>query len=72
MKKQSLFSPTGFGRTGWVAFAAILLFVLGMAWYALFSGVDEPLARWVSGGFAVAITAVMAYGTWRNFKGKQA
>ena len=68
---QFLFSRTGFGKTSWTSFVLIASFVLGMAWYALFSGADEPLARWVAGGFAVSITAVMAYGTWRNFKGKQ-
>ena len=76
MKKRTLFeflfSRTGFGKTSWISFAVILLAVLGMAWYALFSGADEPLARWVSGGFAAAITAVMTYGTWRNYNGKQA
>lgn len=75
MKKKTLlrflFSPTGFGRTSWTSFTIIAAFVLGMAWFALFSGSEETAARWVSGGFAVAITAVMTYGTWRNYNGKQ-
>lgn len=73
MKKllQFLFSPTGFGRTSWTSFVLIASFVLGMAWFALFSGSEETAARCVSGIFAVIISAVMAWGTWRNFNGKQ-
>lgn len=66
-----LFSRTGFGRTSWPSFAAIATMVGLMTWYALFSGSEETAARWVSGGFAVFITAIMAWGTWRNYKGKQ-
>lgn len=66
-----LFSRTGFGRTSWTSFAAIATMVGLMTWYALFGGGDETAARWVSGGFAVGITAIMARGTWRNYKGKQ-
>lgn len=68
---QFLFSRTGFGRTSWPAFAAITTMVGLMAWYALFSGSEEMAARVVSGFFAVFITAIMAWGTWRNYKGKQ-
>lgn len=68
---QFLTRPTGFGRTSWTSFAAIATMVGLMAWYALFSGSDETAARWVSGVFAVAITAIMVRGTWRNFNGKQ-
>lgn len=75
MRKETLWQfltrPTGFGRTSWTEFVLILLAVGGMAWYALFSGSDETAARWVSGIFAVAITAIMVRGTWRNFNGKQ-
>lgn len=66
-----LFSPTGFGRTSWTSFTAIIVMVGLMTWYALFGGSDEIAARWVSGGFAVFISAIMAWGTWRNYKGKQ-
>ncbi len=65
---QFLTRPTGFGRTSWTSFTIIAAFVIGMAWYALFSGSEETAARWASGGFAVAITAIMAWGTWKNFK----
>lgn len=75
MKKRTLFeflfSRTGFGRTSWTEFVLIAGAVMGMAWYAIFSGSDEVAARWVSGIFAVLISAVMAWGTWRNFNGKQ-
>ena len=75
MKKKTLFhflfSCTGFGKTSWISFAVILLAVLVMAWFALFSGSEETAARCVSGIFAVIISAVMAWGTWRNFNGKQ-
>lgn len=65
---QFLTRPTGFGRTSWTEFTIILLAVAGMTWYALFSGSDETAARWVSGVFAVAITAIMVGGTWNNYK----
>ena len=65
---QFLTRPTGFGRTSWTSFITIAAFVIGMAWYALFSGSEETAARWVSGGFAVAITAIMAHGTLKNFR----
>lgn len=68
---QFLTRPTGFGRTSWTSFAAIVTMVGLMAWYALFSGSEDTVARWVSGFFAVSITAIMARGTWRNFNGKQ-
>lgn len=68
---QFLTRPTGFGKTSWPTFAAICVAVGLMAWYALFSGSEDTAARVVSGGFAVAITAVMTYGTWRNYNGKQ-
>lgn len=75
MKKRTLFeflfSRTGFGRTSWTSFVLIASFVLGMAWFALFSGSEETAARCVSGFFAVLISAVMVYGTWRNYNGKQ-
>lgn len=67
-----LFSRTGFGRTSWSSFAAIAIMVGMMVWYALFSGSDDTPARIVVGLFAISITCIMAYGTYRNFKGKQA
>ncbi len=65
---QFLTRRTGFGRTSWYEFAVIFTGVGLMAWYALFSGSDELLARWVVGSFAVAITAIMVRGTWNNYK----
>lgn len=65
---QFLTRPTGFGRTSWATFVMIAVAVGLMVWYALFSGSDETAARWVSGSFAVAITAIMVGGTWNNYK----
>lgn len=65
---QFLTRPTGFGRTSWPSFAMIVVAVGLMVWYALFSGSEETAARWVSGIFAVAITAIMVGGTWNNYK----
>lgn len=65
---QFLTRRTGFGRTSWPSFAMIVVAVGLMVWYALFSGSEETAARWVSGIFAVAITAIMVGGTWNNYK----
>ena len=74
-KKETLWQfitrPTGFGQTSWSSFTVIAVAVGLMVWYALFSGSEETAARWVVGSFAAAITAIMAYGTWRNFNDKQ-
>lgn len=65
---QFLTRPTGFGRTSWPSFAAIATMVGLMTWYALFGGGNETAARLTCGGFAVGITAIMAHGTWKNYR----
>lgn len=66
---QFLTRRSGFGKTPWVQFALIALSVLCLLVVGIATW-DE--GGWVSVVFAVAIVAVMVYGTWRNFKGKQA
>lgn len=68
---QFLTRPTGFGKTSWTEFVAILTAVVLMYTYALAGPEGEGLARWCLGIMATLITAIMARGTWRNFKGKQ-
>lgn len=66
---QFLTRRTGFGKTSWVQFAFIALPVLCLLVVGIATWGD---GGWVAVLFAAAIVAVMVYGTWRNFKGKQA
>lgn len=62
--------PEGFGKTPWPQFYVIFIFVLIFVLHTVFG--SETWPRIITGFFAAAITAVMIYGTWRNYKGKQA
>ena len=54
--------PTGFGKTSWPSFALIQIACL------TFIATLDPVGI----GAAIAIEGVLMYGTWSNFKGKQA
>jgi hypothetical protein len=60
--------PSGFGRTPWWGFVTIQAFVIMLAFAGLWTW---PESGWVAIAFAVAIEAVLFYGTWMNWKGKQ-
>ena len=66
---EFLTRSAGLGRTSWAQLAFLGLFILGL----LCAGVTTwHYGGWVAVLFAAAIVAVLIYGSWRNFKGKQA
>lgn len=61
-----LFRKSGFGRTGWVEFAVIAMAVVMVGGYAIIG--EDTASRIACGAFALGITAVMVWGTAKNYR----
>jgi hypothetical protein len=71
MKKETFWQfitrDTGFGKTGWGAFALIMTCVIMLLGIGIGTWDD---GGWVAVLFAAAIVAVLMWGTVRNWQGK--
>jgi hypothetical protein len=57
--------PTGFGKTPWPQFSIIVAFSI-----AIVAGLYT--AAWWAAPLGLLPVVVLVWGTWRNYKGKQA
>lgn len=62
-------NKTGFGKTSWIQFTLIQAVALALSAGGVWTFGE---GGWSTCVVFAAIEAVMIYGTWRNFKGRQA
>lgn len=69
------FRAMRWGKMGplWLGLPIEAFFLVCLVAPGLLAGADaEPFVPWVLRGFGAIAQAVLAYGHWRNFKGRQA
>ncbi len=69
---QFITRKSGFGKTPWPQFILIMLCVAWLFALGITLDPDGTGAKGLAYGFGVALVAVLVYGTWRNWRGKQA
>lgn len=67
--REFCFNRSGFGKTSWIQFTLIQAVALALSAGGVWTFGE---GGWSTCVVFAAIEAVMIYGTWRNFKGRQA